>query len=51
MDGVAVYVSFAKLPDFVVAARWEPKPAGRSRYYTYSCTPQGEVVFRERAKP
>ena len=48
---VAVYVTLAKVPDFVVAARWYPKPAGKSRFYTYSCNSDGNVVFTERQKP
>jgi hypothetical protein len=48
---IAVYVTLAKVPDFVVAARWYPKPAGKSRFYTYSCTSDGNVVFTERQKP
>lgn len=50
-DDIVVYVLLAKVPDFVVAARWYPKPAGQSRFYTYSCTSDGEVVFTERQKP
>lgn len=48
---IAVYVTLAKVPDFVVAARWEPKPAGKSRFYTYSCTRDGRLVLTERKKP
>jgi len=44
-------VTLAKVPDFVVAARWYPKPAGKSRFYTYSCAPGGKPVFTERLKP
>lgn len=50
-DDIVVYVTLAKVPDFVVAARWYPKPAGQSRFYTYSCTSDGKVVFTERKKP
>jgi hypothetical protein len=50
-NGIAVYVTLAKVPDFVVAARWYPKPAGKSRFYTYSCTSDGQVVFTERKQP
>jgi hypothetical protein len=46
-----VYVTLARVPDFVVAARWYPKPAGQSRFYTYSCMSDGNVVFTERQKP
>jgi len=31
---IAVYVSLAKVPDFVVAARRYPEPAGPTRFYT-----------------
>ncbi len=47
----AVYVTLAKVPDFVVAARWYPKPAGPSRFYTYSCTPDGRLLLSERKRP
>lgn len=50
-NDIVVYASLAKVPDFVVAARWYPKPAGKSRFYTYSCTSDGQVVFTERQKP
>ncbi len=50
-DDIFVYVTLAKVPDFVVAARWYPKPAGQSRFYTYSCAPGEKPVFTERTKP
>lgn len=50
-NNIAVYVSLEKVPDFVVAARWYPEPAGPSRYYTYSCTSGGQPVFTERKRP
>ncbi|BFU90776.1 MAG: hypothetical protein NTAFB01_19630 [Nitrospira sp.] len=50
-NGIAVYVTLAKVPDFVAAARWYPKPAGKSRFYAYSCTSDGQVVFTERKQP
>lgn len=50
-NDIVVYATLARVPDFVVAARWYPKPAGQSRFYTYSCTSDGEVVFTERQKP
>lgn len=50
-NDIAVYVTLAEVPDFVVAARWYPKPAGKSRFYTYSCTSDGQVVFTERQRP
>jgi hypothetical protein len=50
-NNIAVYVSLARVPDFVVAARWYPKPAGPSRFYTYSCTPQKNLVLSERKQP
>lgn len=50
-DNNIVYVTLARVPDFVVAARWYPKPAGPSRFYTYSCAPGGTPVFTERQKP
>jgi len=48
---IAVFVNLSRLPDFVVAARWFTKPAGQSRYYTYSCTWDGKLVLSERNKP
>jgi hypothetical protein len=48
---IAVYVTLARVPDFVVAARRYPKPAGPSRFYTYSCTPDGQLVLSERPPP
>ncbi len=48
---IAVYVTLARIPDFVAAARWYPKPAGPSRFYTYSCTPGGQLVLSERKQP
>jgi hypothetical protein len=50
-NGIVVYVSFEKIPDFVAAARWYPKPAGPTRFYTYSCTPGGQLVLSERKRP
>lgn len=50
-NGIAVYVTLAKVHDFVVAARWHPKPASKSRFYTYSCAPGAKPVFTERHKP
>ena len=35
----------------VVAARWYPKPAGPSHFYTYSCTRDGRLVLSERKRP
>lgn len=46
-----VYVTLSRVPDLVAAARWYPKPAGQSRFYTYSCAPGGKPVFTERQKP
>ena len=50
-NDIVVYATLAKVPDFVVAARWFPKPARQSRFYTYSCNSDGNVVFSERQKP
>jgi|SRR4029077_11892460 hypothetical protein len=50
-NGIVVYVSFQKIPNFVAAARLYPKPAGPSRFYTYSCTPGGQLVLSERKQP
>jgi hypothetical protein len=50
-NGFVVYVSFEKIPNFVAAALWYPKPAGPTRFYTYSCTPGGQLVLSERKKP
>jgi len=49
--GIVVYVTLSRVPDLVAAARWYPKPAGPSRFYTYSCAPGGTPVFTERTKP
>ena len=50
-NDIVVYATLARVPDFVVAARWYPKPAGKSRFYTYSCTGDGQVMFTERKQP
>jgi len=50
-NDIVVYVSFQKIPNFVAAARWYPKPAGPTRFYTYSCTPGGQLVLSERKQP
>lgn len=42
---VGVYVSLANVPDFVAAVRQYPRPAGPVRFYTYSCTRDGTLVF------
>lgn len=48
---IAVFVTLSRVPDFVAAARWEPKPAAKTRFYTYSCTAEGRLIFRERGPP
>jgi hypothetical protein len=48
---IAVYVTLSRVPDLVAAARWYPKPAGKSRFYTYSCTAGGKPIFTERKQP
>ena len=50
-DDLSVGVSFVKLPDYVIALRLRAHPPGPPRYYTYSCTPQGDLVITERKKP
>jgi hypothetical protein len=50
-DDIVVYVTLSRVPDLVAAARWYPKPAGKSSFYTYSCNSDGNVVFTERQKP
>jgi hypothetical protein len=50
-NDIAVYVSFEKVPNFVAAAQWYPKPAKPTRYYTYHCTQQGQLVLSERQPP
>jgi len=50
-NGFVVYVSFQKIPNFVAAALWYPKPGGPTRFYTYSCTPGGQLVLSERKQP
>jgi hypothetical protein len=40
-----------KVPTLVAAAQWYPKPAKPTRYYNYSCTPQGQLVLSERQQP
>jgi hypothetical protein len=48
---IAVYVSLQKVPTLVAAAQWYPKPAKPTRYYSYHCTQQGQLVLAERPKP
>ncbi|HJU04922.1 MAG TPA: hypothetical protein VJ692_07180 [Nitrospiraceae bacterium] len=50
-DNLAVGVSFVKVPDYVIALRLRAQPPGPARYYTYSCTPEGNLVLNERPKP
>lgn len=50
-DDLSVGVSFVKLPDYVIALRLRAQPPGPPRYYTYSCTPQGDLLLAERKKP
>jgi hypothetical protein len=50
-DDLSVGVSFVKLPHYVIALRLRAQPPGPPRYYTYSCTPQGDLVLTQRAKP
>ena len=49
-DNLVVYVGLARVPDFVIAARWYPKPGGPSRFYSYSCTPAGKVILTPRSQ-
>ena len=50
-DDLSVGVSFVKLPYYVIALRLRAQPPGPARYYTYSCTPQGDLRIAERQKP
>ena len=50
-DNIVVLVTLSSVPDFVAAAQLEPKPAKQTRFYTYSCTPDGQLVLKERAPP
>lgn len=49
--GLAVGVSFVKIPDYVIALRLRAQPPGPPRYYTYACTPKGDLVLSERRPP
>ena len=48
---LAVGVSFVKIPDYVIALRLRAQPPGPARYYTYSCTPDGNLILSEQKKP
>ena len=50
-DNIVVLVTLSSVPDFVAAAQLEPKPAKQTRFYTYSCTPDGQLLLKERAPP
>jgi hypothetical protein len=50
-DDLAVGVSFVKIPHYVIALRLRVQPPGPPRYYTYFCTPDGDLVLAERKKP
>lgn len=49
--GLEVGVSFVKIPDYVIALRLRAHPPGPPRYYIYSCTPDGNLVLKERPAP
>jgi hypothetical protein len=46
--GVQVVVSFARLPDYVIARRWA-HPTGPRCEYDFDCRPSGELVLRKRS--
>jgi len=48
---LAVGVSFLKVPDYVIALRLRAQPPGPPRYYTYSCTLDGNLILKDRPKP
>lgn len=48
---LAVGVSFVKIPDYVIALRLRAQPPGPPRYYTYSCTLDGNLILSERKPP
>lgn len=48
---IAVDVSLSKVPDVVAAVRGYPGPAGSVRFYTYSGTRDGTLVFSKRKPP
>jgi hypothetical protein len=50
-DALAVGVNLTKIPDYVLALRLRAQPPGPVRYYTYSCTPEGQLVLAERQPP
>lgn len=50
-DDLAVGVSFVKIPDYVIALRLRAQPPGPPRYYTYSCSPDGNLILTELKKP
>jgi hypothetical protein len=49
-DDVAFGVSLENVPGYVFAFRLRKYPKAR-RFYTYSCTPQGQLVLTERQPP
>ena len=46
-NGISVIVSFAHLPDFVIARRI-PHPTGPRCEYDFECRPSGGLVLRKR---
>ena len=50
-DDITVAVSFRGIPNWVLALRLNQQPAGPPRWYSYSCTTQGNLVLVEIPKP
>ena len=45
---ITVIVSLVRVPDYVIAIQGYKKYGGPRREYTYSCKPNGQVVFKRR---
>jgi hypothetical protein len=50
-DTLGVAVSFKWIPSYVLALRLRHQPVGPPRWYTYACTPQGDLVLTRRPRP
>jgi hypothetical protein len=48
---LGVGVSFRGMPKYILALRLRHQPVGPPRWYTYSCTTQGDLVLTERRAP
>jgi hypothetical protein len=50
-DTLGVAVSFRGMPSYILAFRLRHQPVGSPRWYTYSCTAQGQLVLARRKAP